>query len=230
MSKRTKWNNRVRKKFNAPLDYKVPVFAKNDPIEEMYGLVEPGDALLSVSWSNGRAYKLRYGYPFTHYAQVCNNLQLSEALKGGVTLTRFDKYWKSSFAILRWNGIAPEQQQIIVNTALDLVGIPYDWGELSWLLGQGLISVAAGPVALTGRVGLALGMKFLSRLMMKFNPLDKRTELICTDVGAKGALKAGLPIHEFKVGKGCYAPAMWAMRPSLLSWIAIRHCKNGPQD
>lgn len=234
---RMTWDARKRKRVKAPpvgLDGRdVPVFGRNE-FDQARELIRPGDNWLSIYWPTGNIYSRVYKYYFTHAAECVSQTALVEALSGGVTATDNERYRKSTVVVTRWKGSSYQQGQALADYSKQFIGWDYDWGELSWLAGRGLLYVAAVPLLLTGHAGLAVGFRALAALMNKRNLLDKRQATICSRVLAMAArmtneagLQPHLPVEDMGAGKGCIAPAHFA-NPLLFDWVLIKTGVKAP--
>lgn len=235
--RRIDWENKIIKKLKAPDEglVGIPVFGKNDPIEDWRALIEPGDNWLSIYWPTGRIYGKIYPFYFTHAAQCTSSKSLIEALSGGVSMTDNERYQGSTIAVTRWKGITKEQQAFIADQARTFIGMPYDWSELSWFIARGGFYLGAIPALLFGHIGLALGLRILARVMNKRNLLDRRQAVICSKVLAEDARRANgaglkplLPVDKLGAGQGCLAPAHFA-NPHYLDWVLIKSGENVPE-
>ncbi len=151
-----------------------------------------------------------------------------------MTATDNERYLNSTVVVTRWKGSSWQQGQALADYSKQFIGWDYDWGELSWLAGRGLLYVAAGPALLAGKVGLAVGFRALAALMNKRNLLDKRQAVICSRVLAMAARKVNevglqpeLPVDRMGAGPGCIAPAHFA-NPKLFDWVLIKTGVKAP--
>jgi len=234
---RMEWDARKRKRVKAPpvgLDGRpVPVFGSNE-FDQARELILPGDNWLSIYWFNGNLYVRVYGYYFTHAAECISQTALVEALAGGVTATDNERYLNSTVVVTRWKGSSYQQGQALANYSKQFIGWDYDMRGLSWLLGRGLLYVAAPPLVLAGKLKLAVLARGLAALMNKGNPLDHKQKTICSRVLSMAARKANeaglqpeLPVDKMGAGPGCIAPAHFA-NPKLFDWVLIKTGVKAP--
>lgn len=234
---RMDWASAQRKRVNAPPcgahGLPVPVFGSLDPLESWRCLIRPGDNWLSVGPA-GCAFGKVYGYPFTHAAECISQNGLVEALRGGVVPTDNSRYSNSLVVVTRWKNMTPEQQAFLADHAKLFIGMPYDEGELTWLVARGLFYVAAGPAVLLGHVGLGVFLRGLASAMNRRNLLDKPQAVICSRVLAEAARKANeagllprLPVDGLGAGKGCLAPAHFAS-PKRFDWVLVKSGDPAP--
>jgi hypothetical protein len=217
----------------------TPVYFREVDWLELKSHLQPGDNLLTINKGTGTLFKHVYGRPFTHLAVVYDQDHVVEALQQGVVMSDIDKYQHASFAITRWKGITPAQQEFISLGAQDMIGTEYDVPELGWLIGRGAIDLATNVVAaadlLTGRTisKATWGAKLVVGLMNRRNLLDSSTKVICSGVAAilarlanENGFQPRLPV-QYLPGPGCEAPASFA-NPKAFDWELIHTRKPKP--
>ena len=178
-------------------------------------LLQPGDIGCSVGSPQSAAlFRTVYGVPYTHTWMACNPAtRIGEALPQGFVEGDAERYKDSAFAVFRWKGITPAQQVLLGNTCLEQAEdtisgkpVPYDYGELAWLIMRGMATLA-GNILFLFQPRAAIAARALSWAMGRRNLLDRHGRVICSGKAADISATQGFTLD---VKKGFVAPGHFA--------------------